>query len=443
MTRVAYFTPLNPQRSGIADYNEELLPYLAEYLDIDLFIDAYQPSNLAIKRRFKIWNYQELPGRRAQYDVCVYHMGNNPYHIFMYDVMEKFPGVVLFHDGILHHLFWYIAVNLKRPEVYKAEMAYAYGTPGAGLAELFLQTKMPRYFDYPLIYGLANRNWMALTHNAFVKRRLENAGVTTPIHQVPFPFTMSVLRNAPLAAKNWRAKYGIAPDKIVLAVLGQIIPGKRVQQSLQAFAEARQTCPELIYCLVGEITPEVPLSDWIRALGLPSGSIIVTGHVSFDEFQHAVAATDICINLRYPTTGETSASLIRVLGMGCPTIVSNVGSFAELPDDVCLKVVPDEYEPQRLVEALITLARSPERRQSLGAAAKRFIESTGDIRQAARAQAELIRAAQPRDPTPLPALLPMRPAQYLDAGQWPTPRAYPSFNSNVKAKLSDSENVSS
>ena len=37
---LAYFSPLNPQPSGISDYSEELLPQLAEGADITLFVDG-------------------------------------------------------------------------------------------------------------------------------------------------------------------------------------------------------------------------------------------------------------------------------------------------------------------------------------------------------------------------------------------------------------------
>ena len=35
--QIAYFSPLPPTRSGIADYSAELLPYLAEAARITLF----------------------------------------------------------------------------------------------------------------------------------------------------------------------------------------------------------------------------------------------------------------------------------------------------------------------------------------------------------------------------------------------------------------------
>jgi hypothetical protein len=36
--RIAYFSPLGPDPSGISDYSEELLPHLARHWDMDLFV---------------------------------------------------------------------------------------------------------------------------------------------------------------------------------------------------------------------------------------------------------------------------------------------------------------------------------------------------------------------------------------------------------------------
>jgi hypothetical protein len=38
--RIAFFTPLNPVRSGISDYSEELLPFLGDLADIDIIADT-------------------------------------------------------------------------------------------------------------------------------------------------------------------------------------------------------------------------------------------------------------------------------------------------------------------------------------------------------------------------------------------------------------------
>ena len=46
-----------------------------------------------------------------------------------------------------------------------------------------------------------------------------------------------------------------------------------------------------------------------------------------------LAACDIVLNLRYPTVGENSGTLMRALGLGKAVVVSDVGSFSEFPDE--------------------------------------------------------------------------------------------------------------
>jgi hypothetical protein len=69
--------------------------------------------------------------------------------------------------------------------------------------------------------------------------------------------------------------------------------------------------------------------------------------------------------------GETSGSVIRALSLGKALIVSDVGWFAELPDDVALKVPVDELEVPMLEAAL---AFAAEHQEQLGVSARSYVE---------------------------------------------------------------------
>ena len=85
-----------------------------------------------------------------------------------------------------------------------------------------------------------------------------------------------------------------------------------------------------------------------------------------------MAACDVLVNLRYPTMGETSGSVIRALSLGKPMLVSDVGWFGELPDDVVLKIPVDEYE---VADARRRRSSSPPSTgAALGAAARDYVE---------------------------------------------------------------------
>src|SRR6266540_892864 len=83
--RVAYYSPLPPERSGIADYSALLRPALKRLVDID------------VVRRGRT--------RPVAADVALYHVGNDPEaHGWIVDALRRRPGVVVLHDFVLHHL---------------------------------------------------------------------------------------------------------------------------------------------------------------------------------------------------------------------------------------------------------------------------------------------------------------------------------------------------
>jgi hypothetical protein len=94
-------------------------------------------------------------------------------------------------------------------------------------------------------------------------------------------------------------------------------------------------------------------------------------YVPEDRMWSLMAACDVLVNLRYPTMGETSGSVIRGLSLGKAMVVSDVGWFGELPDDVALKVPVDEYEVPTLAGAL---ALAADHAAALGAAARAYVE---------------------------------------------------------------------
>jgi hypothetical protein len=95
-----------------------------------------------------------------------------------------------------------------------------------------------------------------------------------------------------------------------------------------------------------------------------------------------MAACDVLVNLRSPTMGETSGSVIRGLALGKAMVVSDVGWFSELPDGVALRIPVDEYEVPTLASAL-ELADA--HRDELGEAARAYVADVHDLGRAADA----------------------------------------------------------
>jgi glycosyltransferase involved in cell wall biosynthesis len=169
-----------------------------------------------------------------------------------------------------------------------------------------------------------------------------------------------------------RARLGLPPGALILASFGHINPYKRVEAALRAVKSLRAGRPDVRYLLVGSISPSYDVRAAIGRAGLED-SVTVTGYVERRVFEDYVAAADICLNLRHPTAGETSASLLRLLGAGKPTLVTASGSFAELPPGVAAQVDLDASEGDLILEYCRLLAARPDLAGAMGAQARAYV----------------------------------------------------------------------
>ncbi|MFP5288344.1 MAG: glycosyltransferase, partial [Thermoanaerobaculia bacterium] len=154
---------------------------------------------------------------------------------------------------------------------------------------------------------------------------------------------------------------------------------------------------EVHLVIVGQAAPVMDLEGEARALGVAE-RVHVMGFVSFDDFEAAIAAVDLCLNLRYPTAGETSASLLRVLAAGRPAIVSDYAQFADLPPEIVLRVPLGDEEPEALASMLRELLAHPGRLRAMGEAAREHVRVRHDPARAAAAVVEACRELGDRMP---------------------------------------------
>lgn len=93
--------------------------------------------------------------------------------------------------------------------------------------------------------------------------------------------------------------------------------------------------------------------------------------------------SDIVVNLRFPSMGETSGALIRALGMGKPCIVSDDGWFSELPDNSVVKIDNRNTE-EELYEKLLLIIEDSKLRANISVDAIEYIENEHGIDMIAR-----------------------------------------------------------
>jgi glycosyltransferase involved in cell wall biosynthesis len=360
--RVAYYSPLPPERSGIADYSALLLPALAERLDV------------VVAKRGRLH-------RAPRADLALYHVGNDPQtHGWIVDALRKRPGVVVLHEFVLHHLVSGITLARGNRDGYLDAMERDAGLPGRLLAHAVIDGRIDplwetRPQDFPLTREIL---WLAdglVVHSHHIEQRVRGAGYRGPVWRIPMA-AWPVPDVEPAAVDG----------EPVFGCFGHINESKRVPQLLAAFSRLRERRPGARLLLVGQQAERMPGFD------LPEG-VIREQRVPENKLWALMAAADVHVSLRWPYMGETSAVAVRALSLGKPLVVSDVGAFSELPDDVALKVPLDEREPEALAAALETLAADSPRRAAMGAAALALAEREHRLDRVADAYAAALEEA--------------------------------------------------
>jgi glycosyltransferase involved in cell wall biosynthesis len=193
-----------------------------------------------------------------------------------------------------------------------------------------------------------------------VADRARDAGYAGPVWLIPHP-VWPPLEVAPAT--------DVTGDPLI-GCFGFLTMNKRIPQLLEAFAAFRRDRPGARLLLVGGAGERFDVARRLERLGLTEG-VERLDYVPEERMWSLMAACDVLVNLRYPTMGETSGSVIRALSLGKPLLVSDVGWFSELPDDAVLKVPVDEHEV-RVIEAALGVA--VDHGASLGKAARAYVE---------------------------------------------------------------------
>ncbi|MGH3071740.1 MAG: glycosyltransferase family 4 protein, partial [Gaiellaceae bacterium] len=355
--KVAYFSPMPPERSGIADYSAHLLPALRERIDVE------------VVRRGRT-----RPVRGA--DLALYHVGNNPdAHGWIVDALRKRPGVVVLHDFVLHHLIAGLTIGRGDGHGYLDAMEREGGVVGRLLAHGVLDKRIPplwesRPEDFHLAGEVLDLATGLIVHSCHVEERARAAGYAGPVWRIPHP-AWPIAETTPSVSETQGSP--------LIGSFGNVNASKRIPQLLEAFARLRRDRPGAQLLLVGAVSPGFDLDRRLQRLGLSGEGIVREAYVEEERLWALMAACDVCVNLRSPTMGETSGSVIRQLSLGKPVVVSDVGWFAELPDAVALKVPVDAHETETLHAALELLARDGAVRESMGRAALDLVRREHDL----------------------------------------------------------------
>jgi len=371
---IAYFSPLKPIRSGIADYSERLLPALAKHYDIHLYGDRISPVSPEIKKQFKWYTRRdyELQIRKTPYDLNVYQIGNSEKHQYMYPIMARYPGTVVLHDANVHHARAFSHLGHRNLVDYLDELIWCHGTEGKKIGRAFAHGfHSPVLYDrFPMLGIVCTNARSVIVHNNFSKNRVSEYLDKDRIFKVSLPYFEEKIPDR----NDARKELGIKENETVIASFGFITPGKGIASIIKAFTSYKKEYPDSRCVFVGGCLNDIFREQLKNKLDTLTG-IHITGYVDDSCYRSWLAASDICISLRYPTQGESSDALLRIMGAQKPVIIPDYRQFKEIPSSACIHLPLHPNEPFALLTALKMLKENPQMASAMALEARKYVRS--------------------------------------------------------------------
>jgi glycosyltransferase involved in cell wall biosynthesis/SAM-dependent methyltransferase len=347
--RVAMFAPLPPARTGTAEYARELIRELEKLVNLKVL------ERVPMRVNWKA------------FDAVIYQIANNPHHAAFYEQALDHPGIAVLHETNLHDLIKGETLNCRGERAYLREVMYeVFGQdiPDPGRGESF-DVPQPRTFT--MVRRVLDRSERCIVHSAYAERGLRAKGFRKPVRVIPHGSSVRSLDAGP-----YRKALGVERNTPVIGLFGYQRPDKQVLKCFRAFERLVGSYRNGHLVIAGEPHAEVPVNEWILQSGLER-HVHVLGFQKLEDYDGNLAACDIILNLRHPTFGETSGTMMRAFGLGKTVIVSDIGATCELPDDICIRIPPDGYEEDVLVESMKWLLESPSRADEIGRRAQQWV----------------------------------------------------------------------
>ncbi|MSO62577.1 MAG: glycosyltransferase [Acidobacteria bacterium] len=317
--------------SGIAQYSQEVLPALASSYAIDTFVEgpagrfAQAAADVAVFSAHDfIWKHAREP-----YDLIVYQLGNAPCHDYMWAYLVRYPGLVVLHDGQLHHARARWLLQQKRDDDYRSEFRFNHPDANVDLAEMGVTGLLGSLtYLWPMLRIVVESARFIVAHNQWLADQIREVHADARIEVVEMGVPAPVVHAD--ASERIRTRHGIPADAVLFTAFGKVTPEKRISEAIRGLASVAGSVPKVHLLLAGEAVDYYDPDEEASRLGI-SHLVTVAGFVPEEEIGDYLAASDVCLCMRWPSARETSASWLRCLASGRPTITTDLVHTVDIP----------------------------------------------------------------------------------------------------------------
>lgn len=374
--RLNWFSPLPPARTDIANYSLRVLPALRDRgVEVKAWASHpdYDPAKLPKGIAHGPGHAERLPWTEINFrEHTIYQVGNDHrFHGSILRHLEQHGGIVVLHDINVHEAQRMRDLESPTgPVAYLARLGAIGGEAATQAGRAHLQGMLPIeeiVARYPLTASVLKGAHGVVVHHPAAAETVR-ALTPAPVACLPLPYD-------PLERWPTMKDRTAESDRPLRLVMFGFLHGenRRLASVLKALAicQARERY-ELD--LFGELPEEAGLEDHLRELKL-DGQVRFHGFVDPPRMHALLDEADLAINLRNPTRGEASGSLLRIWSHALPCVVSDDGIFSALPEDTVLRIPTDEREILTLAKAFDRFAANPDFYYTMGKRGRAHLEA--------------------------------------------------------------------
>lgn len=385
--KIAILTPWPNQKTGIANYIFNLTYYLKKYFDIDIYTEAVSDDYIQADG-ISICHINMFLKRKKEYQNVIYEFGNNSlFHKTIYKIFDEESGIAEIHDHVLTPFFYEMLFKNGKRKKFKELLELSYDEDGTKQYELCVKNfAHPDAMEYPMSDAVAKKSRYTIVHNHWSKEKLHNNRVCV----IP----LACFKNREFSVKEINAatehikKRIDYKNELIIGCFGWLNPNKRPEIVLGAVEKLLCRGYNLKLVFWGESNMN-HINGTIQEKNLQK-NVYIAGYLTEAEYEAALTITDIVINLRYPSMGESSATLCEAFQHGKAVIVSELNQYKEFPDEICWKLPVCNKETELLEQYLKHLIDDAKVRQALGNNARRYADAILDPERIALQYYELI-----------------------------------------------------
>ena len=349
--RVALFSPIPPDRSGVADYTAATCAELGKLVDLHVFTETAEPAPL--RNVATVRPLSALPSLMTDFDRVINVVGNSRFHVRIFELLRQYGGACIAHDARMLGFYRILLGQERALAVASKEL----GRPVTE-AELNIWLSDESKLEATFLGEIAESAAPTIVHSPVTARLFEERYGVTPSY-LPFSIYRPWMADelTPERRTSARARLGLEAEEVVIATFGFIHCSKAPEECIWALEVLRGWGIAASLHFVGDIDTDdtrTALRVLVADLGLTKRVHFAEGYVTEQQYRDYLVAADLGVQLRTYGLGGLSGGLLDCAAAGLPTVTNELlGAAVGVP--AYIRCIPDALSPMLLAEALAGL----------------------------------------------------------------------------------------